>query len=400
MAGPYEFEIQEAYSVYTLTGEFDTRAAHALRRSAQSELVACERLVIDLRKLRNVHQEARVMLADIHRIWAEKAERVAYLATDARLRGLSLWVVRTAGDRRAKALGSPSQMETWLRSSGASAPRASAPSGNVAWPKGNSSSSGVHPAGPTAITAVVAGSGEHSAATAATTVQAAPSSRAAAPVNGYARATPTGSSDDPSSARWVAQLILGLRPPWFGELIRTHGFAEFERWSDSIQQAIEVATQHHGEIDAQLLLAFTSLWSGCTYCARGHLLAANLIYYETKQSLFPLAEAEVLAWRRLDKERLLSMLGHRITDTELEPMRTLLFQASRIERGRETDPGDEPVVHALTQAATAWTMVGACRNSDATPGVPPLHPRLARDRQLLDSYRRARLRQEASPRRL
>ena len=96
MAGHYALEIQDDRSVYTISGDLDPLVTKALWRSVLRDFTACERLLVDLRKMRGCHHDARPTLLEIHRIWAERAQHVAYLATDPKIRGLSLWLVRAA----------------------------------------------------------------------------------------------------------------------------------------------------------------------------------------------------------------------------------------------------------------------------------------------------------------
>jgi hypothetical protein len=342
MAG-HALDIREDRSIYTLTGDFDARAANALWRSVHLELGPCERLVVDLRRLRSCHHEARKVLVEVHRIWAERARHVAYLSTDPRWCGLSLWIMRAAGDGSGKTLGSETQLEEWVsRCTGRAdhVPRASS---------------------------------EHG--------------RSVAP-----RPTPASTSEWSGSqqAHWAMQIILGMRPPWFDDMVRMHGFPGLKRWSDGIQRAMGSLVERHGELDAQVLLGTAAFWSGCLYCASGHLLAASLLYFESTRRMLPLNEDDPLRWRRGTQDNVLIEMEERLSGADLDALAEMVALQGRIKLGRVTADGDDPTTRALGQAESAWAMINACPRAQENTRVPPLHPRLARDRQLVEAYRQAR----------
>jgi hypothetical protein len=343
MAGHYALEILDDRSVYTLSGDFDARVTKALWRSVQREFTTCERLLIDLRRLRSCHHDARPILLEVHRIWAERAQHVAYLATDPRIRGLSLWLVRTAGDNDAKNLGSEAQVDEWMG-------------------RGDRRSGPIVPV---------------------TVEQERP-----LPLRGPAP-TPTDQSSS-QTARWAMQIVLGLRPPWFDELVRIHGFPGLKRWSDAVQLAVETLTEHHGELLAQVLLGLSALWNGCLYCSRGHLLAANLLYFESTKGLFPLCEDEVSRWHGSSEDAVLTEIEERLESDELRGMGELVLLQGRIKLGRVAVAGDDATAHALVQAESAWTLINGCGRPPESAQVPPLHPRLSRDWQIQTAYRQAR----------
>jgi hypothetical protein len=343
MAG-HAFDIREDRSICTLTGDFDARAANALWRSVHLEFAPCERLVVDLRRLRSCHHEARKVLVEVHRIWAERARHVAYLSTDPRWSGLSLWIMRGAGDGSGKTLGSETQLEEWVSSTGR--PNHGA-----------------------------RGSGDRG--------------RAVAP-----KPTPTPASSSEWSgikqAHWAMQIILGQRPPWFDDLIRTHGFLGLKRWSDGIQRAMDGLVERHGELDAQVLMGTAAFWSGCLYCASGHLLAASLLYFESTRRVLPLNENDPRRWRADTKDNVLIEMEERLSGADLDSLAEMVALQGRIRLGRVTADGDDPTTHAISLAEGSWAMINACPRAQDNTRVPPLHPRLARDRQVMEAYRQAR----------
>jgi hypothetical protein len=345
MAG-HAFDIREDRSIYALTGDFDARAANALWRSVHLELAPCERLVVDLRRLRSCHHEARKVLVEVHRIWAERARHLAYLSTDPRWSGLSLWIMRAAGDSSGKTLGSETQLEEWVSSTGRANQGARAPSdqGRAVAPRPTPSPS------------------------------------------------PAGSSEGSGNqqAHWAMQLVLGVRPPWFDDMIRAHGFPGLKRWSDLIQRSMNSLVERHGEIDAQVLLGTAAFWSGCLYCASGHLLAASLLYFESTRRLLPLSEDDPLRWRRGTQDNVLIEMEERLSGADLDTLAETVALHGRIKLGRVTADGDDPTTRAIDLAEGAWAMINACPRAQESTRVPPLHPRLVRDRQLLEAYRQAR----------
>ena len=339
MAG-HALDIREDRSIYTLSGDYDARAANALWRSVHLEFAPCERLVVDLRRLRSCHHEARKVLVEVHRIWAERARHVAYLSTDPRWCGLSLWLMRAAGDGTGKTLGSEAQLEEWVgRGNARSTPAASRePERSIALKPTPAASewSGIQP------------------------------------------------------VHWAMQIILGLRPPWFDDMVRMHGFPGLKRWSGAIQRAVDGLVEHHGELDAQVLLGTAAFWSGCHYCAGGHLLAASLLYFESTRSLLPIGEDDPARWRKAPKDNVLIEMEERLAGLDLDELAEMVALHGRIKLGRVAPDANNLTTRAIGQAESAWAMINMCPRAQESARVPALHPRLARDRQLLDAYRQAR----------
>lgn len=345
MAG-HALDIREDRSIYTLSGDYDARAANALWRSVHLDFAPCERLVVDLRRLRSCHHEARKVLVDVHRIWAERARLVAYLSTDPRWCGLSLWIMRAAGDSSGKTLGSESQVEEWV------------------------------------------GSGKN--------VRPASVARPASEPGRSVAARPTTSASRSEEwsgiqpAHWSLQIILGIRPPWFDDMVRIHGFPGLKRWSAAIQRAVDSLVELHGELEAHVLLGTAAFWSGCTYCASGHLLAASLLYFEGTKKLLPIGEEDPVRWRKATKDNALIDMEERLASVDLDALAEKVALHGRIKLGRVTADGDDPTTVSIGHAESAWAMLNVCPRAQESTRVPALHPRLARDRQLLDAYRQAR----------
>ncbi len=350
MAGHYALEISGDLCTYLLSGDFDARSARALQHSAEHELPACRHLVVDLRGLRACHPGARSLLVGVHTTWASRAERIAYLATEARFRGLSLWIMHMAGDENAKAVGSQAQVTRWL---GAREGRQEQAFRTLV------GSNNTPPIRPRRIRV----SHAEQAAT--------------------------------QAASWAMQILLGYRPPWFDELVRTHGFLGLRRWTDAVQSAVSALTERHGDFKAQTLLGLCAFWNGCTYCSRGHLLASNLLYFESTNRLFPLPETEVMRWRRTDDDQVLREFEQHLGG-EFDDLRDLVRLQFHIKMGAA--PNGDATARILHETEAAWALVSECSiTDDGHTMPPPLHPRLARDRELLEHYHQARTAACATP---
>src|SRR5690606_5840876 len=133
-----------------------------------------------------------------------------------------------------------------------------------------------------------------------------------------------------------------------------------------------------------------AFWSDCMYCASGHLLAANLLYFESTRSLLPISEDEPQRWREDTRDNALIDMEERLAGVDLDALAEIVALQGRIKLGRVTaDPADPPT-GGIAQAEGAWPMINACPRARENARVPPLRPRLSRDRQLSDAYRRAR----------
>ncbi len=116
---PYEIrEVGERVHV-VWRGRWDEPAAESFASAMMNFLAQREdnpALVVDATRLQHCNILARGRLADLHEAMRPQIGRCVYVATSARMRGLCLWIIKVAGDERAKVLANDEDVEAWLNS--------------------------------------------------------------------------------------------------------------------------------------------------------------------------------------------------------------------------------------------------------------------------------------------
>lgn len=170
------------------------------------------------------------------------------------------------------------------------------------------------------------------------------------------------------------------------ELVRQRGIRGFLRFGSATQAAWTGLVRTFGERDAHLLAGFASLWNGCGDCARGHLLAHNLLFFRETGELFPLDELEVPA---LLRERDLAIIGHlreRLGTAEHVRALRLIERQLLLKLSRAEPDGEEDRI--LCRSIAVHDGVSAC--STTAGGEPPPPGRVALERELRERYAAAR----------
>lgn len=343
--GHHEIEVRKDRFVYTLQGAFDEPCVQALRRAVEVQDQSRRYVLVDMRQLRHCSRGARRALVDVHRQWANRAQRVVYLASEGRMRGLSLWIVHMAGDEYAKAVGSDKQAEIWLTGSDGRQEQAFAKLGLQ------------FPAKPPVRSARLGLGGKLAA-------------RALAQLNRY---------------------FIGEPLEWLDELIRMHGVSGTFKCLSAVQKAMDHVSGRYGDLNAQTMFGLSSMWNGCRSCSRGHILAANIIYYEATERLFPLYEEDALVWQRMTDAEMMADICQRMCGADdLVELRQLIEHYFDFKTG--TLSADSPHREAFVELDAMWTVLNECSITDAfrndfrLPRMPKLH----RKRSVIAAYRKAR----------
>lgn len=189
----------------------------------------------------------------------------------------------------------------------------------------------------------------------------------------------------------ASELSAGYSVSFAEEVVRQHGIRGFVRWARACQAGFDALVEAFGERDAHLLAAFASFWSGCDYCAYGHLLAHNLhVFADEGGALFPLDELEVPALIRARDPQLLSLVSERLGAPAHARVRRLVERQAALRLGQavpqEGPQGEEDRLLAHANALYDW--VSNCSTAAEAPS-PPLG-RIARARRLRAAYAAAR----------
>ena len=330
--------------IWTLSGSFDVEDAAKLCQAIEERPETRDFIVVDMRSLERCSRPARRMLVMAHRLWAERAHKIAYLASEARIRGLSLWIMHMAGDENAKAVGTDVQLEAWLRDDLGRQGRAFR------------------------------------------ALDAEPPERTPARLEKLG----LGQRLVARAMVWGMRFAVGEPDEWAAEIVRVHGVSGIKYWSDTVQRATDRMSGIYGDLHAQTLFGLSSMWNGCRSCSRGHILSAAILYYEATQRLFPLVANDVLAWQKLDDRVAAAQVLARFDGHEdLAELRALLIRYFRFRADELSSKSED--AQLFTQIDAIWTLVNECsivaRFTDDI-GTPRM-PKLYRKRRVIAAYHKA-----------
>lgn len=347
----HRIEINDDRHVYALMGTLDINAVDALRRSISPDHTPCRHLVVDLRELQHCTREARRALVDVHRVWSKNAHRIAYLATEPRIRGLSLWIMHMAGDDEAKAVGSEASLKQWLESD----------------------------------------KGRQAGAFATLGIKRPPPFTARRETLGLTQRAVS------RAFVWMAKFSVGEPLEWVSEIIRVHGVAGLMRWTKTLQKALDRLSNHYGDLYAQTLFGLSAMWNGCRSCSRGHLLSANMLYFEATKKLFPLPDTLALTWQHMnDSEAIVDILDRLEGIDDLDELRTLIAQYYELRQGTLSQE-ESAEIEYLREVDALWTLFNECSIvQPLEPTVTPRMPKHYRKRDVLAAYKAARAKHEAA----
>jgi hypothetical protein len=190
-----------------------------------------------------------------------------------------------------------------------------------------------------------------------------------------------------AAAGLVQDIQVGYREPFLEHIFRTFAIAGATAVGNAVEASVAALTTRWGERTAWILVAFSSQGRGCPHCSFGFMYAANLMHFRDTQTLGPIDEREMvlsLAWTDAETRR---WVQERLASGPWADALAPLEQLWALRDGAAaTSDDDRLLVHILA----AWTLVTECSLQVRIGEVPPLHPRLVRDRRLQRDYRAAR----------
>jgi hypothetical protein len=346
MTEAYISEQQPDRMTYRLSGNLTEAVARALCDEVTAQPATAPVVVVDLRELSGYEPASREILVAAHRHWAQGARRVGYLARKPLFRGLSLWVMHRAGDDRAKAVGTESQLEDWLGD------------------------------GRTRMQQYWDTLGE----------AAPPAWRLGHNLTRTERAASRG-------LEWFMRLAVMEPPGWLSEVIRLYGLRGYRQFFTYIEAARDELCRHCGPLSTEALISLTAMWNGCRYCSRGHLLGANLLHLRDTGRLFPLPEDRIFIWQGMNDDDARADIDARLAgEPDLASLRAHVARLFALKSGVQAPESEagEPMRAALVRLDSAWSLLNECSIVDNGVQVPPLHPDVWSDKELLRRYRDAR----------
>lgn len=171
------------------------------------------------------------------------------------------------------------------------------------------------------------------------------------------------------------------------EVVRRTGKGEI---SPVLIESLRLIFERFGEPNGQVLLAFASLWNGCTYCSRAHVLAANMLFYSESGRLFPISEETMLQLMgKRDDEALAEV--DRLLGDEYAQLAGLLRRQYVLREGQDLRPQpDDPWLDLALKAWTTFNEASIAAFEQDVDIFPGLGCKQLQDRDLMNRYREAR----------
>lgn len=186
----------------------------------------------------------------------------------------------------------------------------------------------------------------------------------------------------------VMGIAVGFEPAFIQEMVITHGALEVGRWMGASVKVMEEVQAHFGGPRGQLLLSFAAVWHGCDFCSTGHLLACDMMRFEEDGSLYPLTGDVLKGLLYRSDEELLQAVRTILVDHPEDL--ALLERQNALRLGASIEDEDD---RYLVATLATWEWITDCSVPVGAPEVvPPLDPRISRDKALQRRYAAARSR--------
>jgi hypothetical protein len=185
----------------------------------------------------------------------------------------------------------------------------------------------------------------------------------------------------------MTEATSGFRLPFSGEIVKVHGVVGMVRLMAALAKLADRLTARYGVVNAQVLIGLSAMWSGCEFCSRGHLLAANLYYLQDTGRLFQLDDALVPELQRKPDGEALAVILRAFEGPEHERLRALCARQFELKAGEPANETDDDTW--LKASVAAWEWWTECSIVATGDDVPPTTP-IAKNKVLIARYREAR----------
>lgn len=189
--------------------------------------------------------------------------------------------------------------------------------------------------------------------------------------------------------RMVAMSV-GSPNPLMKEVVLTYGVREYLKRVKMMYEVLTLLEKRWGPLEAQIIIAFAGLWSGCRWCSVGHVYAANLELYKRDGELLPIDEREVAEIQLKTDKEVLELMHERFSAERWDAMRALLHQQYMLRAGQvEEETRDDQL---LQMANYMWEWFNECSITvmDMDPTTIPPQSFLGKDKPLIVRYHEAR----------
>lgn len=197
---------------------------------------------------------------------------------------------------------------------------------------------------------------------------------------------------------WVylrfTNMFVGFSDPFAAEHIRMEGVGGFLRWAKASFELLDQLTKRFGVVEAQLIIAFAAMWTGCRWCSIGHVLTANLELFKREDALGPLDELTIPDLQLMRDEELLALLQQRFSGPRWEELRRVMVRQYLLRSGQVEEESRDDQLLQTTNIIWEWVVECSIMAMDIDPAsIPPQAP-IGKNRKLRARYYAARKQKE------
>ena len=185
----------------------------------------------------------------------------------------------------------------------------------------------------------------------------------------------------------MSKLAFGYSVPFSSEMVLSLGFGGIMQFGMMIPKVIGHMTKQYGPRDAQALVGFSALWSGCTFCSVGYLYSSNLVHFRDTGKLPAIDEKLLISLQREKDSDVIARVDLLLAAPEYARLRGLVERQLALKSG--TAEGATPDDDLLRASLVAWEWVSECSIVAENVEIPPLTP-IAKDHKLRERYLEAR----------
>lgn len=193
---------------------------------------------------------------------------------------------------------------------------------------------------------------------------------------------------------WVylrfTNMFVGFSDPFAEEHIRMEGVRGFLRWAKASFELLDQLNERFGVVEAQLVIGFAAMWTGCRWCSIGHVYSANLELFKREAALGPLDERSIPELQMLRDEELLALLQQRFAGPRWEELRRLMMRQYLLRTGQVQEESRDDELLQATNIIWEWVVECSIMAMDIDPEVIPPQTPIGKDRKLRADYAQAR----------
>jgi hypothetical protein len=191
--------------------------------------------------------------------------------------------------------------------------------------------------------------------------------------------------------RRLTTVFAGFPDPFVEEHVRMEGVRGYLRWAKSGMELLALLEKRFGVVEAQLVIGFAALWTGCRWCGVGHVLAANLEQFRREEGVLgPLDELRIPDLQMKTDPEVLEELLQRFSGARWEKLNRLIERQYLLRTDQvEAESHDDELLQT-TNVLWDWVVECSITAMDCDPTTIPAQSPIGKDRKLLARYYAAR----------